>query len=113
MTASDDRRINTDQGGSMVHWNEPDGHQWAMATVSYAPPGPALTRVAAAGATCPALRRRPTAAPSRATAASNEPCGAASRDVRAELIAALQSAAVGEELHPALRCAGACPHHRR
>jgi hypothetical protein len=36
MTAPDDRRINTDQGGSMVHWNEPDGHQWAMPTVSYA-----------------------------------------------------------------------------
>ena len=31
-----DMRINTDYGGSMVYWNEPDGHQWEMLTVSYA-----------------------------------------------------------------------------
>jgi catechol 2,3-dioxygenase-like lactoylglutathione lyase family enzyme len=32
----EDMRINTDYGGSMVYWNEPDGHQWEMLTVSYA-----------------------------------------------------------------------------
>jgi len=32
----DDRRINTDYGGRMVYWNDPDGHQWEMLTVSYA-----------------------------------------------------------------------------
>ncbi|KQW88470.1 bleomycin resistance protein [Massilia sp. Root418] len=31
-----DGRINTDYGGRMVYWNEPDGHQWEMLTVSYA-----------------------------------------------------------------------------
>lgn len=31
-----DRRVNTDYGGNMVYWNEPDGHQWEMLTVSYA-----------------------------------------------------------------------------
>ena len=31
-----DHRINTDYGGRMVYWNEPDGHQWEMLTVSYA-----------------------------------------------------------------------------
>lgn len=31
-----DRRINIDYGGCMVYWNEPDGHQWEMLTVSYA-----------------------------------------------------------------------------
>jgi catechol 2,3-dioxygenase-like lactoylglutathione lyase family enzyme len=35
---ADDRRINTDYGGRMVYWNEPDGHQWEMLTVSYARP---------------------------------------------------------------------------
>jgi hypothetical protein len=30
------QRINTDYGGRMVYWNEPDGHQWEMLTVSYA-----------------------------------------------------------------------------
>jgi len=34
----EDMRINTDYGGSMVYWNEPDGHQWEMLTVSYARP---------------------------------------------------------------------------
>ena len=29
-------QINTDYGGRMVYWNEPDGHQWEMLTVSYA-----------------------------------------------------------------------------
>lgn len=29
-------RVNTDYGGRMVYWNEPDGHQWEMLTVSYA-----------------------------------------------------------------------------
>jgi len=31
-----DFRINTWGGGSLVYWNEPDGHQWEMLTVSYA-----------------------------------------------------------------------------
>ncbi|MBC3920080.1 VOC family protein [Undibacterium sp. CY18W] len=31
-----DGQINTDYGGSMIYWNEPDGHQWEMLTVSYA-----------------------------------------------------------------------------
>jgi hypothetical protein len=31
-----DMRVNTDYGGSMVYWNEPEGHQWEMLTVSYA-----------------------------------------------------------------------------
>lgn len=31
-----DMRINTDYGGRMVYWNDPDGHQWEMLTVSYA-----------------------------------------------------------------------------
>ena len=34
----DDRQINRDQGGRMIYWNEPDGHQWEMLTVSYARP---------------------------------------------------------------------------
>ena len=33
-----DRSINTDYGGRMVYWNEPEGHQWEMLTVSYARP---------------------------------------------------------------------------
>jgi catechol 2,3-dioxygenase-like lactoylglutathione lyase family enzyme len=32
----DDRRVNTGYGGRMVYWNDPDGHQWEMLTVSYA-----------------------------------------------------------------------------
>ena len=32
----EDMRICTDYGGRMVYWNEPDGHQWEMLTVSYA-----------------------------------------------------------------------------
>jgi hypothetical protein len=31
-----DMRINTNHGGRMLYWNEPDGHQWEMLTVSYA-----------------------------------------------------------------------------
>ena len=32
----EDMRINTDHGGRIVYWNDPDGHQWEMLTVSYA-----------------------------------------------------------------------------
>ena len=31
-----DYRVDTRHGGSIVYWNEPDGHQWEMLTVSYA-----------------------------------------------------------------------------
>jgi hypothetical protein len=31
-----DGQIDTRHGGSIVYWNEPDGHQWEMLTVSYA-----------------------------------------------------------------------------
>ncbi len=31
-----DMRINTQHGGSIVYWGEPDGHVWEMLTVSYA-----------------------------------------------------------------------------
>ena len=31
-----DRKINTDYGGRMVYWNEPESHQWEVLTVSYA-----------------------------------------------------------------------------
>lgn len=31
-----DKQVNTTYGGRMVYWNEPDGHQWEMLTVSYA-----------------------------------------------------------------------------
>jgi hypothetical protein len=34
--APTDSRIDTTHGGSIVYWNEPDGHQWEMLTVSYA-----------------------------------------------------------------------------
>ena len=27
---------NKDYGGDMIYWNEPDGHQWEVLTVSYA-----------------------------------------------------------------------------
>lgn len=33
-----DMKINTDYGGRMIYWNEPDGHQWEILTVSYARP---------------------------------------------------------------------------
>ena len=31
-----DFKIDTQHGGGIVYWNEPDGHQWEMLTVSYA-----------------------------------------------------------------------------
>lgn len=31
-----DMQINTDYGGKLIYWNEPDGHQWEILTVSYA-----------------------------------------------------------------------------
>jgi len=31
-----DLQINTQHGGKIVYWNEPDGHQWELLTVSYA-----------------------------------------------------------------------------
>jgi hypothetical protein len=31
-----DRQVNTAHGGRIVYWNEPDGHQWELLTVSYA-----------------------------------------------------------------------------
>jgi catechol 2,3-dioxygenase-like lactoylglutathione lyase family enzyme len=37
-----DLQINTDYGGSMIYWNEPDGHQWEMLTVSYARQPPSI-----------------------------------------------------------------------
>ena len=33
-----DMQVNTQLGGSNIYWNEPDGHQWEMLTVSYARP---------------------------------------------------------------------------
>ena len=33
-----DGRVGTFGGGRNVYWNEPDGHQWEMLTVSYARP---------------------------------------------------------------------------
>jgi catechol 2,3-dioxygenase-like lactoylglutathione lyase family enzyme len=37
-----DMQVDTQHGGSIVYWNEPDGHQWEILTVSYArhPAGP-------------------------------------------------------------------------
>lgn len=31
-----DRLVNTSYGGKMIYWNEPEGHQWEILTVSYA-----------------------------------------------------------------------------
>lgn len=31
-----DYRIDNEHGGRIVYWNEPDGHQWEMLTLSYA-----------------------------------------------------------------------------
>ena len=31
-----DYRIDTEHGGRIVYWNEPDAHQWELLTVSYA-----------------------------------------------------------------------------
>jgi catechol 2,3-dioxygenase-like lactoylglutathione lyase family enzyme len=36
-----DMTINTGFGGRMVYWNDPEGHQWEMLTVSYARRAPA------------------------------------------------------------------------
>jgi catechol 2,3-dioxygenase-like lactoylglutathione lyase family enzyme len=33
-----DMKINTDHGGKIVYWTEPDGHYWEILTVSYARP---------------------------------------------------------------------------
>jgi hypothetical protein len=33
-----DHRITTEHGGRVVYWNGPDGHDWELATVSYARP---------------------------------------------------------------------------
>ena len=30
-----DFQVETQHGGSIVYWNEPDGHQWEILTVSY------------------------------------------------------------------------------
>jgi catechol 2,3-dioxygenase-like lactoylglutathione lyase family enzyme len=35
----EDSEVNRYGGGRGVYWNEPDGHQWEMLTVSYARPG--------------------------------------------------------------------------
>jgi len=34
-----DMRINTELGGRLVYWTEPEGHMWEILTVSYARPG--------------------------------------------------------------------------
>ena len=31
-----DMQVDTQHGGSIVYWNEPDGHQWELLTESYA-----------------------------------------------------------------------------
>lgn len=36
-----DMTVNTGYGGRMVYWNDPEGHQWEMLTVSYARRAPA------------------------------------------------------------------------
>jgi catechol 2,3-dioxygenase-like lactoylglutathione lyase family enzyme len=33
-----DMQVNTQHGGNIVYWNEPDGHVWEVLTVSYARP---------------------------------------------------------------------------
>ena len=33
-----DRQADTSHGGRGIYWNEPEGHQWEMLTVSYARP---------------------------------------------------------------------------
>lgn len=38
-----DMRVDKEHGGRIVYWNEPDGHQWEILTVSYARQG-ALVR---------------------------------------------------------------------
>ena len=39
-----DHQVNTRHGGRIVYWNEPEGHQWEMLTVSYARACRALPR---------------------------------------------------------------------
>ena len=34
----EDMQVSTQFGGRLTYWNEPDGHQWEMLTVSYARP---------------------------------------------------------------------------
>ena len=36
-----DMTVNTGYGGRMVYWNDPEGHQWEILTVSYARRAPA------------------------------------------------------------------------
>ncbi|HKU87945.1 MAG TPA: VOC family protein [Casimicrobiaceae bacterium] len=36
-----DMAVSTGYGGRMVYWNDPEGHQWEMLTVSYARRAPA------------------------------------------------------------------------
>jgi hypothetical protein len=31
-----DGQVDTQHGGRIVYWNEPDGHQWELLTISYA-----------------------------------------------------------------------------
>lgn len=31
-----DSKVDTEHGGRIAYWNQPDGHQWEMLTVSYA-----------------------------------------------------------------------------
>ena len=33
-----DRKVNTQYGGRIVYWDQPDGHYWEILTVSYARP---------------------------------------------------------------------------
>lgn len=35
-TGPDDHTVNTQLGGPLVYWSEPDGHAWEILTVSYA-----------------------------------------------------------------------------
>lgn len=35
-----DKLVNTSYGGKMIYWNEPEGHQWEILTVSYARQAP-------------------------------------------------------------------------
>lgn len=37
-----DMKVDTQFGGRGIYWNDPDGHQWEMLTVSYARQPPAL-----------------------------------------------------------------------
>lgn len=36
VTGPMDMKSNKEYGGEMIYWNEPEGHQWEMLTVSYA-----------------------------------------------------------------------------